>query len=641
MSLFDGSTRNRNPVIPRLDFILGTQERGVYLSKQGVSNGLSFMTPFSVGDNLPMSEAPVNIISVDRIADSPVNEPSYVKSFSYKRLFRNFGGGTWTLELFDPTFALLEYMDYFFLQSQIIEQNSSTSYSGSFVESSYARGASLASMDPVGVVEFRFGYGYRGDGGSAQEVMSPWVRGFILKFAPKISKAGVSITLEGIDFSLPVTTTTINLPAVYRDTDADGNVTTRFADDLWTNLTFETFMTRTLNEAEPRGVCSYNLVFSPAVVRDALMGQLMDGFPEFFYYGRVGASEEEAQDIIASNSVKMSSYIRNGNLYLPEFLTMVTDFLHSTGVLQSSVNLRLGTAPSDSAIAENEVAYHSIESGPYVDGGRTPAYIWIDDYVQRAAVKEARKEFGEGLARGLPVFTVFGTKTYKENLSNESNVETFEVEVDPVPPAMLGAATNYGVSVSPLTFDEVTVESNIEDNTQVVAVTGESEDAGTLISSGPCTKSLYTGNASGQNIGLLPSGVSQAMQSRQEYYNRIPLRASMSVAFPDPDIAPWEILEVNVITPRESASKYFTSGYYMVTDITYSLSVGSFKGVFKMFKSSIAKPTKSETTSASGSVSETGRSLGGAKRVSIQSGSTPGVTSESDNPALNPGGPPE
>jgi hypothetical protein len=213
--------------------------------------------------------------------------------------------------------------------------------------------------------------------------------------------------------------------------------------------------------------------------------------------------------------------------------------------------------------------------------------------------------------------------------------------VDPVPPAMLGAATNYGVSVSPLTFDEVTVDSNIEDNTQVVAVTGESEDAGTLISSGPCTKSLYTGNASGQNIGLLPSGVSQAMQSRQEYYNRIPLRASMSVAFPDPDIAPWEILEVNVITPRESASKYFTSGYYMVTDITYSLSVGSFKGVFKMFKSSIAKPTKSETTSASGSVSETGRSLGGAKRVSIQSGSTPGVTSESDNPALNPGGPPE
>ena len=621
------SNQNKNPVIPRLDFILGTQERGVYLSKQGVSSGLSFIAPFTNAAGYA-SEASVNISDVGTISQSPVNEPSYVKSFSYKRLFRNFGGGTWTLELFDPTFALLEYMDYFFLQSQILEQNSSSSYSGSFVEGNYERGSSLASMDPVGVVEFRFGYGFRGPGNSAQEVLSPWVKGFILKFAPKISKAGVSITLEGIDFSLPVTTSTITLPAVYRDTDAKGVVTNRFASGLWTNLTFETFMTRTLTAAEPQGVCSYNLIFSPPKVKTTIMTTIMDSFPEFCYFGRVGVSEEELQDIVSSNGVKMASYSRNGALYLPEFLSLVTEYFHCTGVLDNSVNIRLGTVPN---YDDDKIASHSIESS---GEGNTQAYIWIDDYVSRAALKKAN-------GAGMPTFTVFGTKTYDKNLSNESNVESFEVEVDPVPPAMLGAASNYGVSISPITFDEVVVESTIEENPLVVTVSDSSEEVQPLISSGKPSgvgskirmKSMYTGNAAGQNIGMSSGGVAQAMQMRQEYYNRIPLRASMSVAFPDPDIAPWEILEVNVITPREFASKYFTSGYYMVTDITYSLSVGSFKGVFKMFKSAI--PSKSDATSASSST------LNAAMKVGINRDSVPDVSSESDNPALVSSGSPE
>lgn len=568
-----------NPVIPCLDFVLGKRDCGIYLTRQNIDP-----LNFAFNENVGGSEA------AGLFSGKGLWKPSFVKNFTYKRMFKNYGAGTWTLELYDPTFLLLEWMDTFFGQSGLLNVDGEASQEyQAFWRENYTSGGNASDKVPVGVVEFRYGYTSNPDSPGKDNVYwSDWIEGQILKFNPKISKVGVTITLEGIDFAITSLTTSVTFQACTYIESADGPIV-QPETAYWENLTFNQLMVDSFTNAIPSNLNTYNIVYSPASLRDTLGNQLVGNFPQYCF--------SDLPNTEGANAVIFSRYcpVNAGKFYVPEFLRLMTDFLNSESGGRWSLGIHIGTKPR-----ESEAGYVLEEALTSVETPNS-VYIWVEDITD---VTRSARVKGESFESGLvsqseksniPLFTIYSTKT-RYGTPNESNVLSFDVDINPIPPAMAGAISTTGLAIDPLSFDEYRQTLNLEDNATTVAVEDEETSVRPLMQATNTTQALYTGQYSGQYIGYTIDGVNAAIESRQRYYARYPMNATMTVAFPDPSISPWEYIEVDVATPR--SKKFFFSGYYLITDVTYSISVGEFKGVYKMFKATLPSE-KSEDANTS------------------------------------------
>ncbi len=112
-----------------------------------------------------------------------INGPSYITSFEYRRRTRNFSAGEFTLNLFDPTYDVLNVLHYTLNQDALSDA-------------------------PLGSINFCFGYfdntGVFHGVGVPNSVtgFASYLRGIVLKVRTKVSRRGLNLTLTGFDLDM-------------------------------------------------------------------------------------------------------------------------------------------------------------------------------------------------------------------------------------------------------------------------------------------------------------------------------------------------------------------------------------------------------------------------------------------------------
>jgi hypothetical protein len=467
------------------------------------------------------------------------DDPPYVESFEYKKRTRNFSAGEWTLVLVDPTFLLLDRISATFNSQAFPDPVSSSS--SSVLDYSSA---------PLGSVSFEFGYTLS----SGFTVRSPLIRGYILKIKPSVFRWGMRLTVTGLDFNLVA-----NAMAI------PGATLVTFMETQASTATLSGFITAML--AGQRQVTQF--AFQPSDLADLSMANL----PLFLGDGLVSGAVEPTDDASATtteNYSSLSQYITQDGIAIRDLLRLVQDYTTSEG-RQSYVRLDgLRNTGTEEAPME-ALLYTVVESGCGLSASGAVPTFWINTEKMMDA---------DG-----------------NEVDNFSNVESFDVEIDPIAIGILAVSDDAQYVRDPYTRDVVSVEAPMSEFSGSVegdsvatvgALTtpqGASDDPKEA-RAGVQAKMALSPPASPVTQpmgGFTPDSVRQAMSRRQAVFSKWPFQGSMTVAYPDPNLNPWESIQVYVITPQQSL--FMTSGRYLVKDISYRIQLGRFSGTYSLLKS--------------------------------------------------------
>jgi len=376
-----------------------------------------------------------------------------------------------------------------------------------------------------GSVQYRFGY-VQADG---TKVFSPPIRGMVLTILPKYRRQGVMITLKGVDFDIGSASTRIPLTAFVGIT----------------GIPMTSFITQVLGTA---GV-GVEVKYKPLELEEHLTTVGLGDF--------IGEDGNNYAGIITS----LSQTLRRKKL---DSLSITTFFY----LIRDYCNYIEGDSRYQISIEASEDE-SSILAITIVDSTKVPGEV--------------------------PVFVVNSTVGI-DGKDNNSNVTSFVPDIEAFSPALFGA-TDAVVR----TRDRFTRQAritNLEMKKASGPAFGEAVLLNPTVSRGDGLSFKQANNLklnSAEAGDTLNSMLAESQTSydhdvaervQQQIMNtsvsRV-IRASMGVAFPDPDLAPWSHIDVYVMTPN--GPDPITSGRYVIDGASYKIAHGKYTGNFTMFKS--------------------------------------------------------
>lgn len=450
--------------------------------------------------------------------------PSWVTSFNYVRRAYAFGAGSWSLALSDPTFTLMDILHSIFAGKEVSE-DSVIDTNSNFMNQRFANGENI--VDPLGRV--RFTYGHRDSTGIDTLIAGP-VDGWIEKISPSIvSKHKLTIHMQGSDRN-PLDRST-SIPA----------------------LTSELFVNTTLGDSLNKFLAGW-YSRSPVELREGLSftggGNIMR--PVWTPYEIEYESPElenlivNDEDIAAGNSSSLGSGLSaTGN-----FSFTINNYFQHLQLLLSNHHIVFVEESRPRSPSKGSVKVIRVQTlGRILP--TTPTYF----------INTTSQDFVASYTEGPQ----YGTAV------NDSRVISFDASIDPLLPNMLGSGSlttdswdENTLEVTPINVDASNNESMVVENGMTVMPV--------------LAETIYP---EGTQCSL--NMVRRKMSYLQGWLAKIPYRASMRCQFIDSIVNPFEYINVFVATPQGQA--FFTSGYYMVTEVADSVTPGRILTTYQMVRS--------------------------------------------------------
>ena len=156
---------------------------------------------------------------------------------------------------------------------------------------------------------------------------------------------------------------------------------------------------------------------------------------------------------------------------------------------------------------------------------------------------------------------------------NDSRVISFDPTIEPLVPAMLGANRMIARLTDAETLETETVTVDLNDNEET-----------NIIGDGVLSDSTVGEVVAPESISQLNrDGAEKKMKYLQGWLSRIPFRASLRFQYIDVAREPYDFISVFVATPQGKA--FFTSGLYLITEISDNITPGRFLTTYQMIKS--------------------------------------------------------
>lgn len=454
----------------------------------------------------------------------PLEGPSYVTTFNYKRKTQNFCAGDFTLGLFDPTFTLVDMLNYSLNQD-------------------------AQSQAPLGQINFSFGYfdntgtfygigtPYSSGGG-----VNDYMRGVVTKMRASVTRRGLNLILTGTDLDMTATVNAVEFSSLnaYASYSVQSLFTSAF-ELLFANtgVTLETvWMPETLGADL---VCADLLTF------------IQDNQTQQFRW-RNSTGQMQIKHI----AQLLESFFLYRNFPVKVVL-QGTRFVN--GVPTTRIEIRQVTA----------------------------------DVMRRAS---------------------FYMNTTKDGFGNDnfSDVSSFNVSLDGFSPALLGLVDAVQELSDPDTREWSTYGKPV--STSPTLGVGEQMCApGTDVSPWQAPGLNMTAQMRRrstprpssyrqlmENAQVMSPGEWEQMVAQQHHIlSTIPLQASMALVYPDASkLEPFTM--VDVLMPLPSAKPFPFSGVFMITDVSFDMSPGSYTGNVSLQKiGPISKPDHDAPSEMSGS----------------------------------------
>lgn len=379
----------------------------------------------------------------------------------------------------------------------------------------------LGNTSEIGRVSYSMGF----TSSSGEFERYPTVYGIVKRVSPTYMREGVRVTVEGVDLGMEEARTAISISAVTQPS-------AKWGVKDWVESAFAEAGMAVLVEVKPVG---------------ALDGVDLTGFAAY-----VGDPDNDNAARLMSRIAARSASGDLSTISVNDFFSVVTDYLsQATGGMD--VRMRIDGMNS------NGVLNVTVVVGGYSE----------DDVERRYVVNsQLKKEESDCIA-----------------------VENFSVALDPMAPQVFMPRSETVKLVNRLTR-EITEVSYSPDDEDGVAVgpsilTVKSQTG--LRRLGP---SAWPGASAEEQraVRILENPASFDRRvveaTRRELtrkFNRFPMQGTMTVHFPPQDLIPYTYAGVKVLTNK--GKDPITSGRYLVRDVNYEYSQGTFKATASVLKS--------------------------------------------------------
>ena len=383
----------------------------------------------------------------------------------------------------------------------------------------------ILSGNSLGRVKFQYGHvDSQGEGFRSGEIL-----GWIKKISPSItSKQKLSLTITGVDINPTVSTSRLILDASYLQ-----------------GQTLDTALNSFVNKyATELGCTGAHVIYMSEDLKSLQLPATI--------------GEDDMSFI--------NSFLVRGAITLPRYIKYLETVLVDHGIkisIGSIIPNYQSTTQSFSPVVIGVLAY--VEKQLENLSGRlriTVSRIHVDN-TPTFYVNTQQSDF----IMGEDGFT------YMSNgIENDSRIISFDPTINPLIPSMLG-----GRRLSAETTDTHTLEPSlpiiVEPETNLTLVV---EDALSIME-------VPTRIVTNVVTGLSEAQVKQKMEYLNGWLCQMPLRASMRCQYIQNIINPYETVRVFVTTPQ--GQLFFTSGVYLVTEVSDSITPGRFLTTYQMIKS--------------------------------------------------------
>lgn len=215
---------------------------------------------------------------------------------------------------------------------------------------------------------------------------------------------------------------------------------------------------------------------------------------------------------------------------------------------------------------------------PEVPTGSVLSSIGVNNYINSSFTQQVIRVFqkNESVAtfyvntQDEDFLETKGSQNYVTGIG-DSRVISFDPTIEPLMPSLLGAR-----NISGTTMDQKTLEA--ED------FSSDAEDSETIELVGDKLKVFDTGGSITRWASMMPKEYAmQRMKFLQGWLCQLPLKASLRCQYVKDWVNPYNYIRVYVTTPQ--GQLFFTSGVYLVTEVTDQITPGRYLTTYQMIKS--------------------------------------------------------
>ena len=449
--------------------------------------------------------------------------PPWLTSFSYVRRANALGAGTWTISLVDPTFTLMDILNQIY-SGQSVTESDILNPNGSLKTDFLNSSYDDVAGDNMGRVRFRYGHkDGQGIGFETDEIY-----GWVKKISPSItSKLKLSVNITGIDVNPNTMTAPLTTSSSY-----------------FNGVTLEQSILSFVNDnAQALGIMGTGITYDN---NNTALGSLI----------------LEDKDMANGNLSFFNTFLVRGHLTLPSFLLYLQTLLVDEGI-----KLRVDPKGEDTALElDSEYFGMPFSESKNISIASTQLNIVVSqinvDTTPTFYINTQQTDFNFDPSLGLS----------NTGAEGDSRVISFDPTIEPLMPSMLGARRLTAVSPDPLTLEPVEQEMTPAVNEAMVSI-------GDQIKTVDTSDRDYTDRVTGMSLEY----ARMKMKFLNGWLCTIPFRASMRCQYIKQSINPYETVRIFVTTPQ--GQLFFTSGIYLVTEVSDSITPGRFLTTYQMIKS--------------------------------------------------------